>query len=94
MATPNKQNTAKEVEKQHRQFEGVVVSTKANKTVSVLVETRKMHPKYKKQYTVSNKYPVHDEKGLAKDGDTVLFEECRPLSKTKRWKLVKIVKNA
>lgn len=77
-----------------RRFEGVVVSTKENKTIHVLVESIKSHPKYHKQYTRSKKYAVHDEKGTAKSGDKVLFEECRPLSKTKRWTLVQVITKA
>lgn len=76
----------------HRQFEGVVVSVAEDKTVHVKVLTRKMHPKYKKQYTTSKKYAVHDEKNEAKMGDKVVFAECRPISKTKRWRLVRIIK--
>jgi small subunit ribosomal protein S17 len=75
----------------HRRFEGVVVSTKENKTIHVTVESIKTHPKYRKQYTRSKKYAVHDETGKAAVGDLVLFEECRPLSKTKRWTLVNVL---
>ena len=76
----------------HRQFEGEVVSAGAQKTVSVIVRTVKIHPKYRKHYTVTRKYPVNDEKRAAKVGNTVRFEECRPISKTKRWRLIAIVK--
>ncbi len=76
---------------QHRRFEGVVVSTKENKTIHVSVDSIKTHSKYQKQYTRSKKYAVHDETGKARVGDVVLFEECRPLSKTKRWTLVSVV---
>jgi small subunit ribosomal protein S17 len=79
-------------EKLNRRLEGEVVSVSKDKTVYVLVHSRKMHPKYRKQYTTTRKYPVHDEKGEAVLGNEVIFEECRPLSKTKRWRLVKIVK--
>ena len=75
-----------------RTFTGVVVTAGMDKTISVLVETKKLHIKYKKQYKSSSKYHVHDEKGLAKVGDKVKFVECRPLSKTKRWRLLEIVK--
>lgn len=71
-----------------RKFKGVVVSDKMNKTVVVRVDRVRSHRKYDKQYTVSKKYKVHDEKGGAKIGDIVEFVEVRPLSKTKRWKLV------
>ena len=76
----------------HRRMEGVVVSVKTDKTIHVLVKSIKTHPKYKKQYTTTRKYPVHDEKNIAKEEDKVIFEECRPISKTKRWRLVKVVK--
>lgn len=74
-----------------RQFTGTVVSDIENKTIHVLVKTRKMHPTYRKQYWESKKYAVHDEKNQAHIGDTVLFQECRPLSKSKRWRLVSVV---
>ena len=76
-----------------RQFDGVVVSAIENKTIHVLVKSIKVNEKYQKQYTTSKKYAVHDDKNTAKKGDEVLFEECRPLSKTKRWRLVSINKN-
>ena len=75
-----------------RIFEGEVVKKAQDKTVSVLVKTRKMHPKYRKQYVESKKYAVHDEKNIAKEGDVISFQECRPYSKTKRWRLIKVVK--
>lgn len=75
-----------------RSFEGEVVSAASQKTIQVLVKTIKMHPKYKKQYTATKKYAVHDEKGSAALGDRVLIEECRPISKSKRWRLVSVVR--
>ena len=75
-----------------RQFEGEVVGTGAQKTIRVVVKTTKIHPKYRKQYVRTKAYAVHDERGEAKPGDTVSFQECRPLSKTKRWRLLRIVK--
>ena len=78
----------------HFQFEGEVVSVKENKTIHVLVKTTKLHKKYKKQYVTSRKYAVHDEKNEAQLGDIVLFQECRPISKTKKWRLIKILKKA
>ncbi|PIT86172.1 MAG: 30S ribosomal protein S17 [Candidatus Magasanikbacteria bacterium CG10_big_fil_rev_8_21_14_0_10_43_6] len=77
-----------------RQFSGVVVSVAENKTIHVLVRVRRMHKKYKKQHWVNTKYAVHDEKNDAKNGDTVIFKECRPMSKTKRWRLISIVTQA
>jgi len=76
----------------HRRFEGEVVSDSENKTIHVKVESIKSHPKYKKQYKVHKKYAVHDQKRTAKIGDKVLIEECRPISKTKKWRLVEIIK--
>ena len=75
---------------QHRRFEGLVTSAVENKTIHVLVKIVKMDPKYRKQYSTSKKYAVHDEKGRSKVGDTVVFEECRPISKTKRWTLISV----
>lgn len=89
MAQSTAQSTVK-----HRQFTGEVVSTVEDKTIHVVVRTRKMHPVYRKQYWTSKKYAVHDEKNAAKAGDTVRFEECRPYSKTKRWRLIQIVQAA
>ncbi len=71
-----------------RKFEGVVVSDKMDKTVVVRVDRVKIHPKYKKRYTVSKKYHVHDEKKQYREGDKVSFVECRPLSKNKRWRVI------
>lgn len=71
-----------------RQFEGVVVSLSGIKTVKVCVDSIKVHPKYNKQYKQRRNFAVHDEKGIAKVGDVVTIEECRPLSTRKRWFLV------
>ncbi len=71
-----------------RIFSGEVVSTAMNKTIVVRVDSVKTHPKYGKQYTRSKKYHVHDEKGSSVVGTTVNFIECRPLSKTKRWRIL------
>lgn len=79
---------------QKRSFEGAVVKISGAKTISVKVNSVRMHPKYHKQYTVSKKFAVHDEKTLAKVGDTVRFIECRPISKAKRWTLKEIIKSA
>ena len=74
-----------------RQLTGTVLSDKMVKTVVVVVEKLKEHPKYKKRYKVSKKYKAHDEKGEYKIGDKVTIEECRPLSKEKRWRVIKKV---
>lgn len=68
-----------------RVLTGVVVSDKADKTVTVRVERRVMHPVYKKFITRSKKYAAHDEANACKTGDLVRIEECRPISKSKRW---------
>lgn len=81
----------KEAKKNIREFVGLVVSV-AQKTVVAKVDRFKTNAKYKKQYKVSKKYHVHDEKGLAQVGDKVRFIECRPISKTKNWRLVEIIK--
>ncbi len=71
-----------------KKFGGIVVSDKMDKTIVVKVDRVKIHPKYKKRYTVSKKYKVHDEKNKFKEGDKVSFVECRPLSKDKRWRVL------
>lgn len=77
-----------------RELIGVVVSDKADKTITVKVETYKKDPIYKKRVKYSKKYTVHDEKNLAKVGDKVRLVATRPLSKTKRYELVEIVEKA
>ena len=69
-------------------------ATKWNKTVTVLVERRVKHPLYGKIMTRSKKYHAHDEKDEFQEGDVVLIEECRPLAKTKAWRVVKLVEKA
>ena len=79
---------------QKRQFTGTVVSDKMKKTVTVKVSRTLMHPKYGKRYTVSAKFKAHDEKGECKSGDTVLIEECRPMSRDKRFRVIKVLEKA
>lgn len=74
-----------------KEFVGKVVSDKNDKTITVLVETYKKHPKYGKRVKYSKKYTAHDETNKAKLGDTVRIVETRPLSKTKRFYLAEIV---
>ncbi len=71
--------------------QGRVISDAQNKTVVVRVDRRIRHPLYHKAYTVSKKFQVHDEVNEAKKGDLIDFQEVRPISKTKKWKLIKIV---
>lgn len=73
---------------------GVVFSDKMEKTITVVVESRKKHPIYGKMIITTKKYKAHDENSEAKEGDTVEIMETRPLSKTKSWRLVKIVEKA
>ena len=75
-----------------RKMEGVVVSDKMTKTVVVKVTTYKRHPKYHKQYSVSKKYKAHDENREFHIGDVVEIEESKPLSKEKRWKVIRKIK--
>jgi len=71
-----------------RILEGEVVSDKMDKTVTVLVERRFMHPVYKKYVKRSDRYAAHDEGNVFKIGDRVQIEECRPLSKRKTWTVI------
>lgn len=68
-----------------RVLEGYVVSDKMQKTVTVLVERRYMHPVYKKYIKSTTRYAAHDENGVYKTGDKVQIMECAPISKRKRW---------
>ncbi|MBT3418720.1 MAG: 30S ribosomal protein S17 [Candidatus Magasanikbacteria bacterium] len=89
----SKVETTQEPKKQIRRFEGIVKHAK-DKTARVEVTRTVMHQKYRKQYKTHKNYAVHDEKETAEAGDTVSFVECRPFSKTKRWRLTAIVKKA
>ena len=77
----------------HRQLTGRVVSEKMNKTVTVLVERQVMHPVIGKVVNRAKKYHAHSE-GEAHLGDMVLIEECRPISKTKAWKVARLIERA
>ena len=73
---------------------GRVISNKMDKTVTVLVERKVPHPLYGKYVKRSTKLHVHDESNLCTEGDVVMVEECRPLSKTKCWRLVEVLEKA
>ena len=73
---------------------GMVVSDKMDKTITVLVTSKKKHPIYKKYTTYTKKYKAHDEKNEAHIGDTVVIMETRPLSKDKCFRLLSIVERA
>jgi len=74
-----------------RTLTGRVVSDKMDKSAVVLVERRVPHPLYGKYIRRSSKLHIHDENNECKQGDTVTIQECRPISKTKSWKLVEVV---
>jgi small subunit ribosomal protein S17 len=75
-------------------IEGVVTSAKAAKTITVTVTYQTQHPKYGKYINRSTKFAVHDENGDAGEGDKVTFAECRPLSRHKHHRLVKVLEKA
>ena len=74
-----------------RQLTGTIVSDKMQKTIVVKVERIKEHPKYLRRYRISKKYQAHVEQGEYKIGERVIIEECRPISKDKRWRVIKKV---
>ena len=77
-----------------RTLTGTVVSDKMDKTVTVLIERKIKHPLLGKILRVSKKYHAHDESNECAQGDVVVIEECRPLSKTKSWRVSKLVGKA
>ncbi|MHC0039197.1 30S ribosomal protein S17 [Pseudoneobacillus sp. C159] len=79
---------------QRKVYTGRVVSDKMDKTITVLVETYKKHPLYGKRVKYSKKFKAHDEQNQAKVGDVVRIMETRPLSATKRFRLVEVVEQA
>ena len=89
--TEQKENSG---QKKQRTIEGRVVSNKMHKTVTVLLERQVQHPLYGKIVRRSTKVHAHDEAGECKEGDVVRIAECRPLSKTKNWRVVKVVTRA
>ena len=82
------------MEKTRHEVVGKVVSAKNNKTITILVETYKKDPKYGKRVKYSKKFKAHDENNTAKVGDIVRIMETRPLSATKRFRLVEVVEEA
>lgn len=70
---------------------GIVISNKMEKTIVVKIEDRYSHPMYSKTLAKTKKYLAHDELEICNIGDQVLVQECRPLSKRKRWKLIKVL---
>jgi small subunit ribosomal protein S17 len=88
MSSDTQENKAKRV------LVGRVVSNKMHKSATVLIERTVQHPLYGKFVRRSTKLHIHDENNTCGMGDTVMIEECRPISKTKSWRLVKIVEQA
>lgn len=82
------------MEKKVRELTGKVVSDVNDKTIIVLVETYKNDNKYHKRVKYSKRYAAHDEKGIASKGDTVKIVSCRPISKTKHFRVVEVVEKA
>lgn len=78
-----------EAKKEQRTYRGVVVSDRMDKTVVVRVDRMKQHPKYHKYYVVSKRFKVHDEQNAYHVGDAVEFMECRPISRDKRWRVLR-----
>ncbi len=88
MSTETDQQTSK------RQIQGSVVSASCDKSITVMVERKVKHPLYKKYIRRSTKLHAHDENNECNPGDTVRIEACRPISKTKCWRLVEVVSRA
>ncbi|HLD17586.1 MAG TPA: 30S ribosomal protein S17 [Patescibacteria group bacterium] len=78
-------------ERVRRTLRGTVVSDRMQKTLVVQVDRTVLHPKYGKRYVRSHRYKIHDERGEGRMGDVVEFTECRPLSREKRWRLLRKV---
>lgn len=76
------------------ELQGIVSSAKRDKTITVLIASRETHPLYRKQYTKTRKYTAHDEKNEAGVGDKVEIVACRPISKTKSYKLSRIIEKS
>jgi len=83
-----------EENKLQRTLVGTIVSDKMDKSATVLIERRVKHPLYKKYISRSTKLHIHDENNDCNEGDTVSIEQCRPMSKTKSWRLVKVLERA
>ena len=81
-------------DKQARTVTGIVLSNKMDKSIVILVERRVKHPLYGKYIRLSSKFHAHDAENGCQIGDKVVIKECRPLSKTKSWELVKVVEKA
>ena len=94
MSTQAKSAAAPAAQSAKKTLTGKVVSTKMQKTISVLIQRYVPHPAYGKYQRRSTQFLAHDENNESREGDTVAIEECRPLSRHKSWRLVKIVQRA
>ncbi len=83
-----------EQQQTNRTLQGRVISDRMDKSITVQVERRVKHPIYGKYIRRSTKVHAHDENNECRIGDTVVVEQCRPLSKTKKWRLVRVVERA
>ena len=81
-------------EKRVRTETGRVISNKMDKTITVMVERKVKHPLYGKYIRRSSKFHAHDENNQCQEGDVVIIAECRPISKSKTWRLVEVVERA
>jgi small subunit ribosomal protein S17 len=94
MSEDKKDNASKAGASAKRTMTARVTSNKMNKSITVLIERRVKHPMYGKYISRSTKLHVHDEDNVCTQGDLVLIEECRPISKTKSWRLVEVLEQA
>lgn len=74
-----------------KKLKGTIISNKMKKTVVVRVEEMKQHPKYRRRFKAHKNYKAHDEKEEYRIGDKVIIEECRPISKEKKWKVIEAI---
>lgn len=81
-------------EKTTRKVIGRVVSDKMDRTITVLVERQVKHPLYQKYMRRSTKYHAHDQDNICREGDVVAIEQCRPIAKTKSWRLAEVIERA
>ena len=94
MSETTEMKTTDAAQTETRTLTGEVISDKMNKTITVLIERRVQHPLYKKYIRRSTKLHAHDENDECNIGDVVSIEQCRPISKTKTWRLNKVLERA
>lgn len=90
----NTETTADTAVVNKRTLQGIVTSNAGDKSATIMIERKIKHPVYGKFIKRSSKIRLHDETNECNEGDTILIEECRPMSKTKSWKLVRVVEKA